>query len=228
MKHDFSVFKHQHIALISFLFLAVLSFMFSTSSPAGNETNVGDELISLTVKDEPLGDVLYKVSLATGYDISLDDKWQSYRITASFEEVSLHKGLKRILKNLNSAIIYVSSKKIRIIIYDKTASEGASSAPSTDQSFERTPASQRPPYRPSQYRPSTSQTIEKEDSLETNEEPSDYTVVPDQELETGSPDTEGEEKAKPESVESDSNEGENKDQEVKSPDERYENDNQAE
>jgi hypothetical protein len=181
MKHYFSVFAHHHIALIILLFFATLSLFLPISLSAANETDAGDELISLTVKDEPLGDVLYKVSMATGYDISLDNKWQNYRVTASLEEVSLHKGLKRILRNLNSAIIYVSSKKIKIIIYDKTASEEASYAPSAEKSLDRTPVSQRRPYPPSEHRPPTSQAIEKEDSSGTDEEPSDNPVVSDNE-----------------------------------------------
>jgi len=228
MKHYFSVFAHHYIALIILLFFATLSLSLPISSWAANETDAGDELISLTVKNEPLGDVLYKVSMATGYDISLDNKWQNYRVTASLEEVSLHKGLKRILRNLNSAIIYVSSKKIKIIIYDKTASEGASLAPSTDQSFERTPASQRRPDRPSEHRPPTSQTIEKEDTSGTDEEPSDNPVVSGQVSETITPDSEGEEKTKPDSLKSDPNEGTNKDLEGKSSEESSGNDNQTE
>jgi len=228
MKHYFSVFTDQPIVFTIILFLAIFFLMLPVASSAGNKTNAGDELISLTVKDEPLGDVLYKVSMATGYDISLDNKWQNYRVTASLEEVSLHKGLKRILKNLNSAIIYVSSKKIKIIIYDKTAPEGPSLAPSTDQSFERTPVSQRRPYRPSEHHPPNPQAIEKEDSSGTNEEPSDNSIVTDQESETSTPDTEGEEKTKPESLKSDPNEGTNKDLEEKSSEERSENDNQTE
>jgi hypothetical protein len=203
MKHYFSVFAHHHIALIILLFFATLSLFLPISLSAANETDAGDELISLTVKDEPLGDVLYKVSMATGYDISLDNKWQSYRVTASLEEVSLHKGLKRILRNLNSAIIYVSSKKIKIIIYDKTASEEASYAPSAEKSLDRTPVSQRRPYPPSEHRPPTSQAIEKEDSSGTDEEPSDNPVVSD-------------------------NEETNKDLEEKSSEESSEQDNQSE
>jgi type II secretory pathway component GspD/PulD (secretin) len=195
MKHYFNVFTHQHIALIIFLFLAMLSLILPISFARGNESNVGEELISLTAKDEPLGDVLYKVSMASGYDISLDSKWQNYRVTASLEEVSLHKGLKRILRNLNSAIIYVSIKKIKIIIYDKTASEGVSLAPSTDQSFERTPVSQRRPYRPLEHRPPISQAIEKEDGSLTHEEPSDNPVVSGQESETSTPDSESSEES---------------------------------
>jgi hypothetical protein len=181
MKHYVSVFTRQHIALITFFFLAMLSLILPISSAGGNESSAGDELISLTVKDEPLGDVMYKVSMATGYDISLDNKWENYRVTASLEEVSLHKGLNRILRNLNSAIIYVSSKKIKIIIYDKTASEEASYAPSAKKSLDRTPVSQRRPYPPSKHRPPTSQAIEKEDSSGTDEEPSDNPLVSDNE-----------------------------------------------
>ena len=42
----------------------MLSLILQIASTAGNETNIADELISLTVKDEPLGDVFKKVSMA--------------------------------------------------------------------------------------------------------------------------------------------------------------------
>lgn len=226
MKHNVGVFKPPHIALITCLFFIALSLFLPSSS--WTETDAGDELISLTAKNEPLGDVVYKISMATGYDISVDNKWQNYRVTASLEDVSLHKGLKRILRDLNSAIIYVSKKKIRIIIYDKTASEGASLAPSTDQSFERTPGPQRLPYRPSEHQPPASQAVEKEDSSGINEEPSDTPVVSDRESESSVPDSGGEEKTTSESPKSDPNEGANKDIEDKSSEESTENDNQTE
>ena len=181
MKPYVSVFTRQHIVLNTFLFLVILSLILPISSMGGNESNVGDELISLTVKDEPLGDVLYKVSMATGYDISLDNKWQNYRVTASLEEVSLHKGLKRILRNLNSAIIYVSSKKIKIIIYDKTRSEEASMGTSVDKSFNRAPVPEGRLYRPSGDRPPISQAVEKEDDSGSGEELSDNPVISDSE-----------------------------------------------
>jgi len=228
MKHYRSVFTHRHIALIILLFFVTPSLFLPISSWAANETEAGDELISLTVKDEPLGDVLYKVSMATGYDISLDNKWQNYRVTASLEEVSLHKGLKRILRNLNSAIIYVSSKKIKIIIYDKTTTEDASLSPSTDKSFERTPDSQRRPGRPSKHRPPTSQAIVDKDSSEIDEDTSDNPVVSGQESETSTPDSEGEEKTEPESLKAEPDEGTNKDFGNKSSEERPENNNQTE
>ncbi|HSQ85950.1 MAG TPA: hypothetical protein VLM43_14645, partial [Desulfobacterales bacterium] len=133
-------------------------------------------------------------------------------------EISLHKGLKRILKDLNSAIIYVSNKKIKIIIYGKTPSEGGSYAPPDERSLDNSPVSQPPSYRPLRQRQPlpTSQDIKKGDDYETNEEPSDNTVVSDQESETRTPGNEEVEKIIPESVQSDTTGGINKDLEDKS------------
>ena len=225
MNHYLSAFANHRISLIILLFLGTLSLFLPVSSSAADE-----ELISLAVKDEPLGDVLYKVSMATGYDISLDNKWQNYRVTASLKKVPLNKGLKRILKNLNSAIIYVSSQKIKIIIFDKPTSEGAPYTPSDEKSVDRTPVSQRPSYHSGRQRPPlpTSQAIEKEDSSGTNEEPLDTPVVSDQGSETSTPDNEGEEKTTSESLKAGSDEGTNKDLEDKASEESSENDNQTE
>lgn len=228
MKHYFSVFTHQHIALNIFLFLTMLSLILPIATTAGNETNTADELISLTVKDEPLGDVFKKVSMATGYEISLDNKWQSYRVTASLEEVSLHKGLKRILRNLNNVIIYGSSKKIKIIIYDNTAPEGVSSAPSSDKSFDRTPVSRPRSYHPPVTQLPSSQVFEKEDGSENKEESSDKPDVSGQESETSASVSEGEEKTKSKKLKIEANEGANTDSQEKSTGESLEQDNQTE
>jgi hypothetical protein len=230
MKNHFSVFTHPRIALIILLFLATFYLFLSNSPSSASEIDPGEKLISLTVKNEPLGDVLYKISMATGYDISLDNKWQNYRVTASFEEVSLHKGLKRILKDLNNAIIYVSNKKIKIIIYDKTDSEGASYTTSDEKPLDRTPVSQRQSYRPWKQRQSlpTSQDIEKEDSSGTDEEPSDTPIVSDQESDTSTLDSKGEEKTKPESLISTPTEGTDKNLGVKSTEDSSDQDDQSE
>jgi hypothetical protein len=228
MKQYFSVFTHQHIALNISLFLTILSLILPIASTAGNETNTADELISLAVKDEPLRDVFKKVSMATGYEISLDNKWQSYRVTASLEEVSLHKGLRQILRNLNNVIIYGSSKKIKIIIYDKTAPEGVSSAPSTNKSFDRAPVSRRRPHHPPMTQLFSSQDLGKEDGSENEEEPSDKSDVSGQESETSPPLIEGEEKIKSKKLKIEANEGANTDSQEKSSEESSEQDNQTE
>lgn len=205
MKSRFMVFARHQIAVLILLLLSILSFISPIPSSAGNESNAGDELISLKVKDEPLGNVLNKISTATGYDISLDNKWQNYRVTASLEEVSLHEGLKRILRDLNSAIIYTSERKIKIVIYDKTASEESSYAPPVEQPSDQGPAIQRPSYRPWRQRHPlpTSPPVEKENRTQPDEEPSDNAVVSDQESESGATDSEGEEITTPESLEPD-------------------------
>ena len=66
--------------------------------------------ISLKVKNQPLGDVLKIISLDTGFKFNLNDKWSSYPVNASIENMPLHRGLKLILKGLNHAIIYESDK----------------------------------------------------------------------------------------------------------------------
>lgn len=205
MKSRFMVFGRHQIAIWILLLLSILSFILPIPSSAGNESNAGDELISLKVKDEPLGNVLNKISTATGYDISLDNKWQNYRVTASLEDISLHEGLKRILRDLNSAIIYTSGRKIKIVIYDKTAPEPSFHAPPVGQPPDQEPPIQRPSYRPGRQRHPfpTSPPIEKGNRTQLNEEPSDNAVISDQESESVASDSEGEEITTPESVEPD-------------------------
>jgi len=224
MKQYFTVFTRQLMALNIFLCLTLVSIMLPISSLAGTETHTADELISLTVKDEPLGDVFKKISMATGYEISLDTKWQSYRVTASLEAVSLHKGLKQILRNLNSVIIYGSSRTIQIIIYDKTAPEGVSSGPSTDRSIDDRPVPrgrvQPPP--PTQLPPS--RVLEKEDGSENEKESSDETDISGQKSETGPSDIETTSKE----LTIETNEEANTDSQEQSAEESTEQDTQAE
>jgi hypothetical protein len=75
--------------------------------------------ISLEAKNQPLGDVLKKISLDTGYKFRLNDQWRIHPVNATMKNISLHRGLKIILKGLNHAIIYESGKSIKIAIYGK-------------------------------------------------------------------------------------------------------------
>ncbi len=228
MKQYFSVFTRQHIPLTIFLCLTVVSVMLPIASSAGKEPDTADELFSLTVKDEPLGEVLKKISMATGYEISLDNKWQSYRVTASLEAVSLHKGLKQILRNLNSVIIYGSSRAIKIIIYDKTAPEGVSSAPSTDASLDRTPVPRRRSQHPLETQLPPSRVLEKENGSENEKESSDETDISGQKSETGPSDIEKEEKTTSKELTIETNEEANTDSQKQSAEESTEQDTQAE
>jgi len=85
--------------------------------------------ISLKVKNQPLGDVLRKITQKTGFEFKLRDKWRIYPVNASIENMPLHRGLKIILQGLNHAIIYESDKSIKIMIYGEVDSRKADSSP---------------------------------------------------------------------------------------------------
>ena len=85
--------------------------------------------ISLKVKNQPLGDVLKKLTLDTGFKFKLDNKWRIYPVNASIENMSLHRGLKLILQGLNHAIIYESDNSIKIMVYGKMDSRKTDSYP---------------------------------------------------------------------------------------------------
>ena len=117
MQHK--IWKHlvRSIIILGGLFLGAVY------SPAADRF-AGDHPISLNVKNEPLGDVLEKIAEATGYQISVSESWADMPVTATFKDVPLHKGLKRILGKTNNAIIYGASGKIKIVIYDKASAGG--------------------------------------------------------------------------------------------------------
>ena len=87
------------------------------SIPAVGGAGEGHELVSLNVDDMPLAMVLDQLSMATGYEFIVRDEWLDFPISASFDSIPLHRALKRMLADLDSAVIYGSGKKIKIIIY---------------------------------------------------------------------------------------------------------------
>ena len=87
-------------------------------SPGICEMKTGDDLISLHVQNKALGEVLQAISEMTGYLFVIDGKWEDLPVSTSFQNLALHSGLQRILKNLNNAIIYSSDGEITIVIYD--------------------------------------------------------------------------------------------------------------
>jgi hypothetical protein len=92
--------------------------------PANCENSIAEELISLDIKNKPLGEVLEDISAETGYQFSIDESWNKFPVTASIKNEPLHKGLQRILRNLNNAVIYGSDGTIKIKIYEREKSSG--------------------------------------------------------------------------------------------------------
>ena len=92
------------------------------------------ELISLNTSNEPLAEVLDTVSQASGYEFIIDENWDDLPITVKFEEIPLDQALKRILANVNHAIVYNSDRKVLIRIYEKDSSISShTGAPPTHQ-----------------------------------------------------------------------------------------------
>ena len=55
---------------------------------------------------------------------SIDESWNKFPVTASIKNEPLHRGLQRILRNLNNAVIYGSDGTIKIKIYEREKSSG--------------------------------------------------------------------------------------------------------
>ena len=111
-----------------------------------------EEIISLNVKDRPLGEVLGSITKSTGREFLLDDGWRAYPVTTVIEETPLHIGLKRVLSGLNHAIVYRSDGRIRILIYETVpAGRSAQSRPGAGSTFAAQPSAPagQPPRPPS-------------------------------------------------------------------------------
>jgi hypothetical protein len=95
------------------------------------ERGVADEVISIDVQNRPLAEVLGQIAAETGCRFEYDHGWDSFPVTASFQEEPLHRGLKRILSRLNTAIVYHPDRRIKINIYPSGAAGNTPSSPSS-------------------------------------------------------------------------------------------------
>lgn len=109
-------FIYQRFVTIFFLICAAGVLI---SSPGHGDNSVAEEIISLDVTERPLGQVLDEIATAAGYRIIFDERWDDFLISASVKNEPLYKGLKRVLRNLNNAVIYGSDRTIKIIIFDE-------------------------------------------------------------------------------------------------------------
>ncbi len=130
---------HQHIAVVFIVFSLICCYKLSVPLPANGENSIAEKLISLDIKNQPLAEVLEDISAETGVQFSIDESWNDFPITASIKNEPLHKGLKRILRNLNNAVIYGSDGTIKIKIYEQEKSSGYPAGHSiVNRSYEET------------------------------------------------------------------------------------------
>jgi len=114
--------QHYWVACLLFWLAGLWGFFIPT--PAICDNSVADEIVSLNATNQPLGEVLENISITASCQFSIDESWEDYPITASFDNEPLHRGLKRVFRNINNAIIYGADRTIRIIIYDEATPSG--------------------------------------------------------------------------------------------------------
>ena len=137
----------KHLVLYSVIFWVC----FLPTVCAAAEPTPSDEPISLNVEERSLGEVLTMITKITGNAFIIDDQWLDMTVSISVEAKPLHKVLKSILSDLNSAIIYRSDGKIKIIIYGETAEPDEAAASQRNESEPESESSS-----PSEHEPEAS------------------------------------------------------------------------
>ncbi len=91
--------------------LAITSF--------GSQKDAEVPVFSLNAKEEPLRNVLDKISKASGYEITLNEESGDQPVSVTLKNVTLDEALKRVLQDLNYIAIWnEEDKKISLTIYD--------------------------------------------------------------------------------------------------------------
>ena len=114
--HSFST---QNIAIIIFL------ISFSLTNPWGNgitqaSDTISSDTISIDVSERPLKEVLGKITAATGYEITINEKLAEKPLTIKLEGIAIESGLKRIMNSIdvhNTVILTdEENKTIEIVV----------------------------------------------------------------------------------------------------------------
>jgi hypothetical protein len=112
--------------IFALILLTAGAVLIGMTLPAG--TVAAWEAVTLNVSSVPLSAALNEISTRTGYRILVDRQWADTPVSAAFYNLSLEKGLKRLLKDFDHAIVFESDRTIRIIIYGQTGSSAGSFA----------------------------------------------------------------------------------------------------
>ena len=109
---------------LHFILLLVLTGMLFAFSPcypsiSWSSDSTTETTFSLNVEDEPIGEVVEKISKATGYEITIDPEYAKLPITMSFKNVTVDVALRRIFGKLSKyMIINDAEKKISLSVVD--------------------------------------------------------------------------------------------------------------
>ena len=98
------------------------------SNPAAAIDASDEPRITLSVTNQPLGDVLDALTGETGYLFNINDRWDDYPVSAVVRDLPLEQGLKRLLRSLNHTILWEADNVVTIMIYGEVDPAGSDSA----------------------------------------------------------------------------------------------------
>lgn len=146
------------------------------SEPPVPEKNMSvsssNSLITMSVQNMPLGEVLEKLQDATDQTFIIDDQWKEIPVSVALDNVTLDKALKRILVKLNHVVIYGANAQVKIVVLGKAEPGGASGRPPGPPAYSQ-PAPEPPPLPLPDETPSVSPEPEPEDSPAAEEPPAE-------------------------------------------------------
>jgi len=164
------------------LVFALLCFHSNNVRPVFGADSKDEPRISLKAQNQPLGDVLKKISQDTGYKFKINGQWSRHPVNASIDNMPIIQGLKLILRGLNHAIIYESDNRVKILVYGKAESRQTDSSPTQSftpqiQNYQQEPP---PPTGPSteeaqdsEVADDSSEEADSSESIEEKKEPSE-------------------------------------------------------
>jgi predicted ribonuclease YlaK len=114
------LFRIKFIISVVLFLIGIVTISFDTIPCRASVKGSEPPVFSLDVKNQPLEKVLDKVSKMTGYEITVNKEVLDLPVTASFKNMSVYEGLRRILGSLNHSVISNDKeKKISIVVVTK-------------------------------------------------------------------------------------------------------------
>jgi hypothetical protein len=145
------------------LLAAPFSPVIAASASSVKSLSENDSLITISVQNMPLGEVLEKIEETTNLNFMLDEQWKDIPVSVTLDKTPLDKALKRILVNLNNVVIYGSNDQVKIVVFGKAEPGSASGRPSVPPSYGQPQPLPQPPPLPDEN-PSLSEEPEPEGS----------------------------------------------------------------
>lgn len=98
------------------------------ATPCRGSDRAADPTITLDVQNEPLRNVLEKISRTTKWKIIVPDRWMDKPITQKLDKVSLEEGLRFILKDagIENLLLTYDEERKTVALYDAEMQRGQS------------------------------------------------------------------------------------------------------